>query len=367
MSGRRHRRGRISAGRTPRMRRFGEEMFFCVFTEFPGCAIMCADEPTFCRVRDLRRQDGRAGRIRLPEGGGCMKRRNLFVVIVLLLCVFALVFQLTGFADAGDFAGDSDFGGGDWGGSDWGGSDFDFGDSSSSGSGGSLPGAFVLVIIIVIVVLLVQRSSKRAYNNRPTVQSAPVMQYRSMQEFQAMDPNFSAAVFCEKIGNLYVTMQNCWQEKKWEPMRAHMTDALYNQFARQLDAYIRNRQTNHVDRIAVLSVQPLGFYQDNSNDSVVVRVQTRICDYVTDDATGRLVRGNPTKELFMTYEWTIIRSKGMKTGSSDGVTTYTCHSCGAPVDLTYSAKCEYCGTIMNSPKYDWVIAHIRAISQQSGR
>lgn len=68
----------------------------------------------------------------------------------------------------------------------------------------------------------------------------------------------------------------------------------------------------------------------------------------------------------MTYEWTMIRTKGMQTGAADGVTTYSCPNCGAPMDLTYSAKCEYCGSVANNSKYDWVIAQIRGISQRSG-
>ena len=38
-----------------------------------------------------------------------------------------------------------------------------------------------------------------------------------MQEYKTLDPDFSELFFCEKIGNLYVMMQNLWQEKNWSP------------------------------------------------------------------------------------------------------------------------------------------------------
>ena len=67
-----------------------------------------------------------------------MKRKHTLVVILLLLCAFALMFQLSGLAEAGNFAGDSDFGGGDFGGGDWDSDwDSDWG-FSGSGSGGSI-------------------------------------------------------------------------------------------------------------------------------------------------------------------------------------------------------------------------------------
>ena len=84
-------------------------------------------------------------------------------------------------------------------------------------------------------------------------------------------------------------MQNCWQDKKWEPMRALMTDALYSQFERQLDALKRNGQTNYVERISVLGSRIVGYYQDEVNDNLVVELRTRIVDYRQGcDGRGRL-------------------------------------------------------------------------------
>ena len=70
-------------------------------------------------------------------------------------------------------------------------------------------------------------------------------------------------------------MQNAWQNKDWEPMRAIMTDALYNQMARQLQALIDARQTNFVERIAVLESRIIRYAVEGDNDVLVVRLSTR--------------------------------------------------------------------------------------------
>ena len=307
-----------------------------------------------------------------------MKRTRLVRLIGVILCLALLtalpVFSL---ADAGNFSGGSDYGGSSGGGS-WGGSsswDSDYSSSGSyySGGGDSSDGGGGLVIFLIIgaIVLFLYFKNKGKMNaasqnaGTATVVSAAQGALKPVSALLTDDPEFSENELKEKISNLYMKLQDAWEGKAWEPMRAHMTEELYNQFARQLDEYIRNHQTNHVDRIAVLSVELRGVRQDEVNDAVIARVKSRIVDYVVDDNTGALISGSKTKELFMEYEWTLIRSRGVKTEHSDNPETVHCASCGAPLEISYSAKCGYCGSVTVNSQYDWVISAIKGISQRS--
>lgn len=306
-------------------------------------------------------------------------RKKLFRVFSLLLVFLMLLgASSVALADAGSFAGDSDYGGGwdsgsDWGSSDWDSTDWGSDDYSSGSDPGTPINGFVIVIVVVIIVfsVLKNRNNKNGGNggsggssgsrpqggapaNKPTVDP---------KELKAKDPNFSEQELLEKVSNAYVQMQNCWQDKKWEPMRPLMTDALYSQFDRQLEALKRNGQTNYVERISVLGARIVGYYQDQVNDNLVVELRTRIVDYTVNDATGVVVSGSKTAEKFMTYEWTLIRSLEHGTKAKDDVTDLHCPNCGAPLDVNHSAKCEYCGQVITVDDYDWVISQIKGISQ----
>ena len=187
----------------------------------------------------------------------------------------------------------------------------------------------------------------------------------TIAQLKELDPNFSEEAMKEKIGNLYIRMQDCWQNKKWDEMRTSMTDALFNQMGNQLDALIRNGQTNYIERIAVLGVDLTGFGQDEKNDIITAIVNTRIVDYTVSDETGAVVSGNKTAERFMTYEWTLVRTKGTKTVKAESNETAHCPNCGAPLDLNHTAKCEYCGAIITAAEYDWVISAIKGIAQRT--
>jgi rubrerythrin len=71
----------------------------------------------------------------------------------------------------------------------------------------------------------------------------------------------------------------------------------------------------------------------------------------------------------MTYEWTLSRSKGMKTperAAGGGTATIQCPNCGAPLEINQSAQCPYCGSVINAEAYDWVISAVRGLSQRTG-
>ncbi len=182
-------------------------------------------------------------------------------------------------------------------------------------------------------------------------------------------PFFTEAEMREKVSNLYSEMQRAWETQDWEPMRARLTDDLYNQMWRQMQELVTRGQINRIERIAIMSVALKQFYQDEQNDNLLIRLTTRITDYTIDRNTGNVVSGDPKREKFMTYEWTMIRSVGVKT-PAPGVegkqeVSRNCPHCGAPIDLTQSARCSYCHSIVTAPEFDWVLSNIKGIAQQT--
>ncbi len=317
-----------------------------------------------------------------------MKKRVRLGVLLLAVLLCCLTLGAYSLADAGNFSGGSDWGGGgsSWsGGSDWGssssswdsgsswssGSTYDSGSSSSDlgtvGALGCLGGNLFTVVIIVIVVIIVLRYMKSGQNNGgqnvyTAAQEEPGLPLDTLKQ---KDPDFNEQILLEKVGNQYIQMQNAWQDKKWEPMRAIMTDAMYNQMARQLQALIDAKQTNHIERIAVLETRIVRYAVEGDNDVLVIRISTRITDYTTDDRTGALISGSQTRELFMVYDWKLTRQKDKKTLLQPSVTQISCPNCGAPLNINHTGKCPYCGTVVTLSDHDWALSAIKGISQRT--
>lgn len=304
-----------------------------------------------------------------------MKRIRLFALVAALAVALMLILTpVAGIADAGDFSGGSDYGGG----SDWGGSDYSYDDdddyyssgtyySGGSGGGDSSGGELIIgaiVMIIVIYVMLKGRKGSSTKANRPAGASRTVLPM-TIEDLKAKDPNFSEEAVKEKIGNLYIKMQGAWQNKDWEPMRADLTDALFNQMKSGVEAKKRNHQTNYVERIAILGVNLTGFGQDENHDIITAELRTRIVDYTVDDNTGAVISGSKTAEKFLTYEWTLVRTKDSRTPLQTKDAAKFCPSCGAPLDVNHSAQCPYCGTVITAASYDWTLNAIKGLAQQT--
>ncbi|MEG2004366.1 MAG: hypothetical protein RR057_07175, partial [Clostridia bacterium] len=105
--------------------------------------------------------------------------------------------------------------------------------------------------------------------------------------------------------------------------------------------------------------------QNDVNDMIYARLNTRVTDYVVDDKTGDIIRGSDKAEKFMEYEWTLVRTKGKQTSTEEQTESIHCPSCGAPLNINKTAKCEYCGAVVSTNDYDWVISAIKGISQRT--
>ena len=188
---------------------------------------------------------------------------------------------------------------------------------------------------------------------------------RPMREYQTLDPDFREAAFRERLSNLYVQLQDAWHDRDLESVRPYLTDALYNQGDRQLNEMRRSKITPVTERIAVLEVKLLGFYEEAGMDHIKARLKTRIIAYEVHDTSGKVISGSKKREKFMEYEWDLCRKTGTGTGSKDGAKSVVCPQCGAPLNINQTAKCPYCGSVVTVDNADWALDNIKGISQQT--
>ena len=314
-------------------------------------------------------------------------KRVAVVLLVLMLVLGAWMYgpkllRMVG-ADLGDFSGGGDYG--DFGGSGWdSGSSWDSGSGWSSGSdggyyystgsgggGGSFGSLLFYVAIIVILIVIISRKSQHGGTTTQHAGAAagaartPDSKLTPMSEYQALDPNFSSAELREKLSNIYVQMQNGCTARDIEGIRPYFTDALYQQFDRQIKNLIATRRINVVERIAVLDVNLRGYFQEGGSDHLVAELKTRITDYVVAEDTGALVSGSKTAEKFMIYEWDLSRPTGTLTEAKGEITQRHCPNCGAPLSVNESAKCPYCDSVITFRDHDWTIYAVKGIAQKT--
>lgn len=279
--------------------------------------------------------------------------------------------------DAGNYndygGGDSGWSGGgsDWGGSDWGSSwDDDWDSDYSSGGGFYFFGgnASVLVIIIVIALLLSISALKNKNSRGRTAGSyrgAAPQVLDHTQEIErvilAVDPLFNKEKFLAWSKEVYVTLQQAWMERDWSKIRPFEQEELFAQHQKLLQEYIDQGRINVMERINVNQAFLQKYERDPQYEYLTVYLQARMRDYIIDEKTRQVLMGNPDIDCYMQYLMKFTRKNGVKTDPAAASNLIACPHCGAPTQITSAGKCEYCGFIVTTGDYDWVLCDMQAV------
>ena len=308
-----------------------------------------------------------------------MKKRSVIVGILLVVLLF--VFAPSAHAGVGntDSGGSSliDSGGG----SSWSDSGSSWSDGVSSWSGGSSSygsgsgtdsGGVVAVFAIVGLIGFIYNIAKEANDSdesfssnsgpkRTTEERAgrPIENnYEAIRRIRKLDPMFDEDRFLSQVKLVYLQLQSAWTEKDWNSVRNLESTSLYEQHLTQLQEHIRAKTTNVLERVRVEDSKIKDFIENpEGNDRIEVILSSTMRDYIRNDETGRVIEGDPTKDLFTVYRMVFLREHGAQTEiiKNSEVVSDHCPNCGAPLTIDSIDKCEYCqASLKHNPK-DWVL------------
>lgn len=217
--------------------------------------------------------------------------------------------------------------------------------------------------VLVIFILLLAYSAWKA-KNAPNMNRMPYRgsgtgrvcnESSAVAKIQEIDPDFSAESFKTYASEVYLALQEAWEERSWRKVRPFESNSLFNIHDRQLQEYIDQHKTNHLDMQNVRSITIADFRTDGSREVLSVKLEASLLDYVTDDETGKVLEGSKTKYQHRFYYLEFIRSAGVKTKHDQEIEVTNCPNCGAPSEVTSSGECAYCHSIITNGDFGWVL------------
>lgn len=259
----------------------------------------------------------------------------------------------------------------DWSSSSW--DDDDYGSSSGIFIFGGGFGSIIFWIIIIVIVIASKNAKKGPNNNRNAqfynrqmannavnMQALEVTQTQIENKIQANDPAFNKEEFVAWSKNLFVKLQQAWTARDWSIIRTFETENLFEQHKNQLQGYINNNQINVMDRICVNYAHLYNYRVEGDKEILTVRLNSRMEDYIIDATTKQVIKGQKGLDKVNTYLLTFIRKNGVKTkpGTIE-VNTTNCPNCGALTQITSSGKCDYCGSVITTGEYNWVLSNLQ--------
>ncbi len=308
-------------------------------------------------------------------------KKKIFLILAVIMSAL-MIFSLVGSADFNDYDyNDYDYGGYDD--YDYGGNSRDddsyYGGGSTSsygggGGGGSL-GVIIPVVIIIIIIIVIASSKKGSSEQqgggvRSAVgggQGRNVVVPDRTAEIEAIikknDPNFTASDINAFVKEVYMDYLDAWNKRDPEPLRPVLHTNLYNTTAKQIQSKIDQHVTYHYESINVNTSYLTSYVRDSEYEYLTVYLNARTIDYQTDDNTGNILRGDKNTRWDFRHKIKLMRSVGVKTVSAgeNNMNGHTCPNCGAPLEMSSSGKCVYCGSVVTTGLYSWVMSEITVI------
>lgn len=234
--------------------------------------------------------------------------------------------------------------------------------SSSSASGDGIMGSLFAVAAIIIFLVIYKKYGKQIKDTMKDLEEMKgsttdkkIPNANWVEQIQKHDPNFQLEQFLTYAKEVFMEVNVAWTKKDWKPIRPIESDRLFNVHNKQLQEYIDNGTTNHIERIAIQDISVEGYSQKDGMEYIYVVLEARHIDYIEEDATGKILEGDKKTLWDMCYRMRFARTLDAKTSEEDGINTTNCPNCGAPTEVTQQGECEYCHTVITSGRFNWVL------------
>ena len=317
------------------------------------------------------------------------QRIGICVMTAMMLVVFSVsVLKLDARAGFGDF---NDYGGSDSSSdyssdsssdySDWG-NDWDseweidvdkdgFTVSTHHDMGATFIGAEIVffmfaILMISIRILAVRSRPRRSSTAGGSQRTLPDRTDEISRIIQERDTFFTAPDFLSFARQVYMDIQSAWEKRDLGPVRGVLHQNLYQQTNRQIQEKIEEGIVNHLERISINTAYLTSYRRDREYEYLTIYLAASMIDYQIKEATGEIILGDKTTRWNLQYKMTFMRSTDAKTRSAkEADRGFVCPNCGAPLKGTSFGECEYCGSVVTTGAYDWVLSSFGVVKNDT--
>ncbi len=175
------------------------------------------------------------------------------------------------------------------------------------------------------------------------------------------DSAFDLIKFFERVSTQFIAIQNAWFRRDLSPVRKYLSDATFQRLNVQLGLIDLQGIRDAIADPTVIDLQIAGLEQTGSFDTLHVRITAELRDAdapkTASDAEALALARRARADRFIEI-WSFVRRRGALTQLDRDLSQGKCPNCGAEFNGGASNTCEYCGAIVNSGAYDWVLAEI---------
>lgn len=169
------------------------------------------------------------------------------------------------------------------------------------------------------------------------------------------DPTVGDSSLAARIRLMFIELQSSWSAMDLARVRPYVTDSLFGYLQFWIDAYKEQGLRNVVDGTTIERLERVKVTRDRHFDAVTYRVFARGRDYTVESTTSRVVGGDPARDRRYSEYWTLVRGASVRQAPR---AHKICPACSAPLNVNMAGNCTYCGSLVTTGEFDWVLSKV---------
>ncbi len=221
---------------------------------------------------------------------------------------------------------------------------------------GPIPTLVIVVIVIGVGSLTVRKNARLSGTAYRNIRTPPAREkVPGYRRFREEVPDFDEDAFLGKVDKAFYAVQEAWSAQDLSKVRKFISDGVYQRFNTQFKMMTLLGQRNVLTDVRIEEMFIDKVERDGSYDIIHMGIRARLDDEFVCALDHSLDSGG--FEEFLEY-WSFLRRRGAP--KKDLYDSRLCPNCSAqlPDDPGEVARCGYCGTLVNSGEYDWVLSEI---------
>ena len=168
------------------------------------------------------------------------------------------------------------------------------------------------------------------------------------------DDDFTDAKFKTKVDNMYIQIFTAIMKQDLMRIKHFVSEELFEKLENKVKKLQEANLIQIYGELNVTNTKILKIIEYEDKFEIQVDLYTKYLDYKIDKNTKKLVSGDCETRVEEHKKITLTKIKNAK----DLGVARKCDSCGANIDINFNGKCQFCGSIFNLQKYDWIIRDI---------
>ncbi len=162
--------------------------------------------------------------------------------------------------------------------------------------------------------------------------------------------DFSVQLMEDKASNGYLQIMTAFVKQKPENLRRFVDDKLFE----KLSARIKSEKPFVFNRLFLNNVTLMDAYTKDGKNNLVISIKRS--SQRLSLINGKVDLIDPS--VFATNEIVIMSRDANAEQPKGSLYAHACPSCGGPIGDTLNLTCQFCGSAVNSTKFEWIISDL---------